>query len=603
MHRLVSTLVSAAILALFFVLCTSTASAFGHGALASQGTRLGRDQLPDPPSSSEIKSSIDTALHWIRAQQSEDGSYGDALGTALALEVLATSPRKYRPVDGPYFAKALKVLLGSWNGRHFAYESSDPLNEARVNRHATVVLELVDAKTYAGHITGARAHYDSKGLPPESYPTPHDLGMRAAALLQVQDESGAWPAGNPKLLPTLNIVRVLNQAFGYAKRAESNLAASRTATPLPPLAPATRDELQKSVLRGVSFLLDQQDPEGRWGFDGRPDPGITAMVVGAVLALPEESRTDKLRAKVDKALDWLRSLQDEEGAIHAGQLKNYVTSASVMALAKRGDEADQAAIARARTFLTDLQADEGEGYSSEDLYYGGVGYGGDERPDLSNMQMALEALNAAGTQPGDDTFQKALAFLQRCQNNSETNDLELVRDGVTIGSGNDGGAGYAPGESKAGFVELSDGTQVPRSYGSMTYALLKCYLFAGVAKDDARVEAAWKWISKNYTLDVNPGFEASSDPTAAYQGLFYYFYTMGKALELYGAPTVTDAAGTEHDWRTELGGRLVAMQRQDGSWVNTNAARWFEGNPILATAYALVTLDSVLSGSAEETAK
>ena len=67
---------------------------------------------------------------------------------------------------------------------------------------------------------------------------------------------------------------------------------------------------------------------------------------------------------------------------------------------------------------------------------------------------------------------------------------------------------------------------MPRSYGSMSYALLKGYLFAGLAKDDPRVQAVWKWLRENYTLDVNPGFQASDDPTASYQGLFYYFYTM-----------------------------------------------------------------------------
>jgi len=210
------------------------------------------------------------------------------------------------------------------------------------------------------------------------------------------------------------------------------------------------------------------------------------------------------------------------------------------------------------------------------------------------MQMALEALAAAGTKPGDETFQKALLFLQRCQNNSETNDLAVESEGGVIVAGNDGGAGYAPGDSKAGYIELEGGKKIPRSYGSMTYALLKGYLFAGLPKDDPRVEAAWKWLQQNYTLDVNPGFEGSSDPTAAYQGLFYYFHTMAKALDLYGEDLIEDAAGTRHAWRTELSGRLAAMQRQDGSWINENAARWFEGNPVLATAYAMVTLDSAL---------
>ena len=32
----------------------------------------------------------------------------------------------------------------------------------------------------------------------------------------------------------------------------------------------------------------------------------------------------------------------------------------------------------------------------------------------------------------------------------------------------------------------------------------------------------------------------------------------------------------------------------DGSWTNQNAARWYEGNPVLATSYALLALDRAL---------
>ena len=174
---------------------------------------------------------------------------------------------------------------------------------------------------------------------------------------------------------------------------------------------------------------------------------------------------------------------------------------------------------------------------------------------------------------------------------------DLAAPGVELGD--DGGGVYMPGDSKAGFVELADGTRVPRSYGSMTYALLKGYLFAGLPKDDPRVAAAWEWLRKNWTLDVNPGFEASSDPQAAYQGLFYYFYTMARALDLYGEEVVVDAAGREHRWREELAGRLLAMQRPDGSWVNGNSPRWWEGNPVLATAYAMLTLEVCGGGPGE----
>ena len=289
------------------------------------------------------------------------------------------------------------------------------------------------------------------------------------------------------------------------------------------------------------------------------------------------------------------SLQHDDGSIHAGQLANYVTSAAIMALAESSILNHRAALVRARGFLQGLQADEGEGYSEGDRYYGGIGYGGDERPDLSNLQMALEALVESGLEDKDPTFQKALRFLERCQNRSESNDVAIASAGGTIESGNDGGGVYMPGDSKAGYVELADGSRVPRSYGSMTYALLKCFVFCGLERDDPRVAAAWSWVCENYTLDVNPGFEHSSDPTASYQGLYYYLHTMAKALDAFGEETIVDGNGQEHAWRSEVAGRMCAMQsRLDGSWVNPNAARWWEGNPVLATSYALLTLEATL---------
>ena len=41
------------------------------------------------------------------------------------------------------------------------------------------------------------------------------------------------------------------------------------------------------------------------------------------------------------------------------------------------------------------------GYSEDDIYYGGIGYGSDPtQPDLSNTQFALESLRAAGVRKG-----------------------------------------------------------------------------------------------------------------------------------------------------------------------------------------------------------
>ena len=520
---------------------------------------------------SVLEEEIDRSLHWLRRRFDPAGeSYGGMAEDAWALLALAASPRKYRASDGPFLAKPLAKLLA-------AQRPDGTFGDEATTQAAARALSLLGEGEPVKRIPGGVKVAKHDELAPQAI---EDI---ARAILGTRKSDGSFGS----VVETG--MQLEHLAWCHAEL-KSRVAKQpvQEARPLPSFDAARQAQVKRSLERGATYLLSQR-VDGGFGFDGHRDAGITAMAVGGLLSVPEP-RPAPVAAAITEGLDWLVSLQKDDGSIHEGQLANYVTSASILALAKGGRAADQARVARAAAFLKALQADEAEGYSAGDRYYGGMGYGGDERPDLSNLQMALEALHTAGTPPSDPAFQKALAFLQRCQNRSESNDLAVVVDGKTIAAGNDGGAGYAPGESKAGFVTLPDGRQIPRSYGSMSYALLKGYLFAGLAKDDPRVQAVWKWLRENYTLDVNPGFQASDDPTASYQGLFYYFYTMAKALDLFGESVIADAQGTSHDWRSELAGRLVAMQRQDGSWVNENAARWFEGNPVLATSYAMLTL-------------
>ena len=48
-----------------------------------------------------------------------------------------------------------------------------------------------------------------------------------------------------------------------------------------------------------------------------------------------------------------------------------------------------------------------------------------------------------------------------------------------------------------------------------------------------------------------------------------------------------------HNWREELIDAIATRQREDGSWRNT-ADRWLEGEPVMATVYALLALEEAL---------
>ncbi len=551
---------------------------------------------PQAQAELDLKSEIDRSIRWLRSKQAPDGSYGGSVkSTAWVLQCLAQSPRKYVRRDGPFVAGALDYLEAQ---QHASDGGIYDEGATEVQRSTQSVLAWLALSRYADPksealLTKLEVFFQAPLAPSKGEKlTKAEAQKELATWLARRHPDGSWEGPDGRLIRTAEGVIALTRCRAALTETP---AVPTSANPLPKFAKADRDATVKSMRKGALFLIATSE-NGLWGAPGSPDLGVTAMALGALQELPTP-RPEEVQRVIDNGLQWLAKHQDKDGSIHDGKLKNYLTSASILALAKSGDEQYTAAIELARNFLVRLQSDEGEGYTDGDLYYGGIGYGGDERPDLSNLQMALEAMAAAGMEKGNESFTRALKYLERTQNRSESNDVKIVEKGVTITSGNDGGAGYAPADSKAGFDELPDGTRVPRSYGSMTYALLKGFIFAGLPKDDPRMQAAWKWIGEHYTLDVNPGFEATGDPSAPYRGLFYYFHTMSKALDLYGDETVVDGAGQEHAWRAELSGRLIAMQRKDdGSWLNENAPSWWEGNPVLATSYALLSLGNALPG-------
>ena len=93
-----------------------------------------------------------------------------------------------------------------------------------------------------------------------------------------------------------------------------------------------------------------------------------------------------------------------------------------------------------------------------------------------------------------------------------------------------------------------------------------------------------EWLGKNYTLDENPGMGP--------QGVYYYYQTMSKALTAANINLLKLEGGKEVDWRNELAGKLLATQRENGSWINDNG-RWMESNPVLVTAFTLLSLEQV----------
>jgi hypothetical protein len=352
-------------------------------------------------------------------------------------------------------------------------------------------------------------------------------------------------------------------------------------------------------------FLNKQQKDGvfaiKMGDKSHPHPGFTALALAALQSKPAKLRSEAEQKTIDAGMKWLIAGQNPDGSF--GQnVQNYSTCAVVMALSRWADDSKKAALAKAQKYVLGIQNSEANGSSLADVEYGGVGYGAKgERSDLSNMQFAMGALRETGLGEDHEAFKRALVFLQRTQNLKSVNDmsgkLKIKAEGsepATMTSGDDGGAIYYPGESPAGYIDLPDGSRTPRSYGSMTYALLKAYTMCGLKGDDPRVQAAVKWIGQQWTVSENPGADPKLGDAARYQGLFYYYMLLAQALDaakITKVQTQKDGKAVEVDWKKDLRAQVESTQREDGSWLNDKNGRWYENLDLLCTCYAMLALE------------
>jgi squalene-hopene/tetraprenyl-beta-curcumene cyclase len=335
--------------------------------------------------------------------------------------------------------------------------------------------------------------------------------------------------------------------------------------------PAGKD-IDAVVAKAYEAMNAKQNPDGSFA-PKLGGPGITALMASALIKAGKPV-DDPV---VAKALAYLEKSIKPDGGVYDKGLANYTTCLAIMTFkeANVGGKYDKV-IAGASKFLRGLQDGAAD---AKELNYGGMGYDGKSRPDMSNTQFFVEALIAAGATPDDPAVKKALAFISRSQNTpGEFNDQPFATKATEA---DQGGFVYNPGDQNNAKSDKRTPQGGLRSEGGMTYAGLKSFLYAGLAKDDPRVKAALKWIRAHYSLDENPG--------QGQAGLFYYYTTFAKAMTALGEEEFTDVAGKKHPWRTELFEKLKSTQKPDGTWANDNKA-FLENQPELATAFALLAL-------------
>lgn len=338
-------------------------------------------------------------------------------------------------------------------------------------------------------------------------------------------------------------------------------------------ADADAKDVKDVVQKGVAFLKKQQGEDGSFS-PKQAGPGVTALVAAALL----RNGYSADEPVVAKALAYLEKNVQKDGGIYDKVLANYTTSIAVLAFQEANKDGKyNTLLKKAGEFLRSMQSPEDDPKNPK---YGGAGYDGKSRPDLSNTQFFVEGLLAAGIPKDDPAVQRALKFISRCQNlPGEHNDQPFAKKAT---EDDKGGLTYRIPLDPDDKLHKQAAEGGLRSAGGMTYAGLKSFLYAGLTRDDPRVKAAVDWIARHYTLEENPGLKQA--------GLYYYYHTFAKAMTALGDDQFTDAAGKKHDWRRELFEALKKRQGEDGGWRNVGDKQYGESDPNLATAFAILTL-------------
>lgn len=346
-----------------------------------------------------------------------------------------------------------------------------------------------------------------------------------------------------------------------------------------------KGSIKKSVDHGIAYLREQQK-DGKW----LNHPGVTSL---CLLAMVECHRNYNRHDGpwMRNPIDYLIKSQHKDGAIYddtsRAPTKNYCTSLAIITLAATKNPIYKEVINKGKNFLMKIQADEGEGYDKEkDIHFGGIGYGGDQRPDLSNLHIALEAVTVAGLNKDHDLFKKALVFVERCQDSEKNTlfDTGTSSGGFAYSADIPTNKNLPTDKSKENNNHNEKNVIVP--YGSMTFAGIRSLIFCNVDFDDEKFKESLKWVENNFSVKKHPGMLKSQT------SIYYYYFTLAKTFHLIEKNNPKVLKDKNLNWKSVLAEEILSRQQKDGSWINTEK-KYMEGVPVLCTAYAINALNLI----------
>lgn len=329
-----------------------------------------------------------------------------------------------------------------------------------------------------------------------------------------------------------------------------------------------KEKVEAAISNGIAFLYSNQS-NGHWP----GQPGITALCSLGLIHSPNPDR--KTLKLIESSLDYLISLQQNDGAIAfpdiAFSLKNYNTALSLIALKDSKIPNFESNIHKASQYLKELQIPSSN-HGIQKYENGGIGYSIGSRADISNLSIALEALSEH-IPKNSPIYKNALTYISLCQQ-SQNNPFNS--NPAT------GGFSYSPNKNyNQNYLSYH---QTKSTHGSITFSGINSLLFCHVQDHDTRLQETLKWLQNNFEVEQNPGMGQIA--------IYYYFYNVAKALEALGVQKIQHISGQNLDWKRELASELLFRQHQNGSWENTEI-KYMENNPILATAYALNSLNII----------
>jgi squalene-hopene/tetraprenyl-beta-curcumene cyclase len=376
-------------------------------------------------------------------------------------------------------------------------------------------------------------------------------------------------------------------------------------------------QIDDVLSKAAAFLVQEQSPDGAWRSKTygcfKDGPSLTPLILSTLRRMPP---AEGIEPSYRRGVVYLAGLIRPNGQVEAGPygliFPVYTSANAVMILSQKCNARHLRARDAWLTYLRQRQLTEAMGWGPSDPEYGGWGFslqlprkpkpGQLKEPfgesNLSATTYAIGALRAAQVPAEDPAFQKALVFVQRCQNFAEDppqRDPEF----------DDGGFFFIPGDplqNKAGVAgKDSAGRERYHSYGSMTADGLRSLLRCGLPPDHPRVVAARQWLEAHFSVAALPGtFEP--DREVLRDGLYYYYcWAVAHAFMALDVREIRPKDGPVR-WAEELARELLRRQRDDGTWVN-GATDAKEDDPLVSTpwaASALAICRKVITGQTVE---